>query len=88
MLSLRVLGAVSTRAGPSAATKMDSLGRVFTWLKQPEDTPLDQDSSWELLAAVNDVSEDLLAALDGVIDDTAEVASAEEVRAFVLQRWS
>jgi hypothetical protein len=69
------------RGGSGAAAQIDSFVHVLNWLRQPGDSPLSQASVHDLLTAVDDVSEDLLAALGDMDESLAEPVKSEAVRA-------
>ena len=54
------------------SAKLDSLTRIMSWLREPEDSPMDRDSSEGLLAAVDNISEELLEGVDDISDIVAE----------------
>ncbi len=62
--------------------KMDSLTHVMDWVRAPGNSQgLDRDSSRDLLAAFDGVSEDLCAALDVACDASMDPFNAEAVHA-------
>ena len=80
----RVCGAVSLQDGPGTAAKLDSLTRLMSWVRQPQDSPLDLESSEGLLAAVDDISEELLEGFEDIDDILAEPLPDEEVSVAAL----
>ena len=69
------------RGGQGAAAKLNSLTRVLCWLRDPADSPMGQEAGLDLFAAIDDVSDDFVAAFDNVNEDTAGLPTAEQVHA-------
>ena len=55
--------AVSQRGGAGAQAKIGSLDCVLRWLRRPGDSEQGQNSRREVVAAIDDVGDDLVAAL-------------------------